>query len=91
MLLELPSILALIALCQVFPVLGEESAALGAGVGEGFEISGKLAIRVVTATVKGAFLFAELLHYLGTALRALSTRLNLEGFSIFALRVTTTG
>ena len=59
---QLPLILALGALCPFCPVLGKESAAFGTGLGEGFKVGGKLAIRVVAAAIEGAFLPVYPLH-----------------------------
>ena len=86
-----PLILALGALCPVSPVGGEESAALGAGLGEGSDIDGKLAVRVIAAAVEGALLFAYLLHNLTAALRAFNANLNQEGLGRLALGVAATG
>ncbi len=69
----------------------EEAATLGAGVGEGLETGGKLAIGVVATAVEGALLFAYLLHQLAPTFRTANAKLNLEGLGMFALRVATTG
>ena len=55
--LDLARIFALGALCLFASVCGEESAALGAGLGEGSEVGGKLAIGVIAAAIKSALLF----------------------------------
>ena len=54
---EPPLIVTLGAFCLLPPVFSEEAATLRAGLGEGSEISGKLAIGVITAAVKGSPLF----------------------------------
>ena len=90
-LLKLPSIAAFTAFCPFASVQGEEAAALGAGLGEGLEIYGELAIGVVATAIKGSLLPAQLLHQLATTLRTLNTNLNLEGFGILAIRVTAAG
>ena len=58
----LPSILALGAFCLLSPVQGEESATLGARLGEGFRIGGECAFWVVAAAIEDTLLFAYLLY-----------------------------
>jgi len=55
--LKLTFVFAFGAFCPIFPVYGEESAAIRAGLGEGLKISDKSAIRVVTAAIKDALFF----------------------------------
>ncbi len=72
-------------------VKSEESATPGAGLGEGFKITSKLAVGVVTAPVKDFLLLAYLLHHLAATLRAVNAQLDLIGFSIFTFGVAATG
>ncbi len=89
--MALPFILALGAFCQFPHVEGEKSAALGAGLGEGSKIGAKPALRVVTAAVEDALLFAHSFYQLTAALRAVDPNLDLIGFGGFALGITTAG
>ena len=54
---EFSPILAFGAFCLLSPVQGEETAALGAGLGERFAVGGKGAFRVVAAAIEDALLF----------------------------------
>ena len=68
-----------------------EAAALGAGLGEGLEIGGEVAIRVVAAAIKSALLFVYSLYQLTATPGTADPDLNLKGLGIFAVRVTTAG
>ena len=59
---ELPLILALGAFCLLSPVQGEETATLGAGLGEGLAIGGECAFRVVATAIEDALLFTHSLY-----------------------------
>jgi len=56
---QLPLILTLYAVCLLAPVLGEETATLGAGLGEGLAIGGEGTFWVVATAVEGALLFTR--------------------------------
>ncbi len=84
-------ILALGALRPVFPVCCEQSATLWAGLGEGFSVYGKRAIRIITAAVEGALLLAHLLHQLFATLRAVDAGLDLKRLGVFTIGKTTAG
>ena len=88
---QFPFILAFTAFCPLLSIKSEEAATFGAGLGEGFEIGGKLAIWVIAAAIEGALLFTPPLYQLTPAFRTANAGFNLEGFGIFALRVTTAG
>ena len=88
---QLPSILTFTALRPLSSIFSEEAATFGAGLGEGFKTGGECTIRVITTAIESAFLFAHLLYQLTAAIRALNTNPDLKGFSVFTLRVTTTG
>ena len=72
-------------------IKSEEAATFGAGLGEGFGVGGKPAIRVIATAIEGALLFTPPLYQLTPAFRTANTGFNLEGLGIFALRVTTAG
>ncbi|GAH37554.1 unnamed protein product [marine sediment metagenome] len=75
-------------------VLGAQLAAVAMieeGISGGLKIGGKLAIGVITATVKDALLPAYPLHQLTATFRAVNAKLNLIGFGIFTPGVTAAG
>ncbi len=79
------------ALRPVSPVCCEQSAALWAGLGEGFGVYGKRAIRIITAAVEDALLLAHLLHQLFATLGAVDAGLNLKRLGVFTLGITAAG
>ena len=72
-------------------IQGEETATFGAGLGEGLEIGGKCAVRVIATAIEGAFLFIHLLYQFAPTFRTANAGFNLEGLGIFTLGVTATG
>ena len=77
------------SLCR--PVGGKESTTAGTWLRERLKVGGKLAVRIVTAAIEGALLFAYLLYYLTTALGAFSTSLYLVGLGIFTVGIASAG
>ena len=57
LLCQLTSIIALGAFSPLRPIYDEKTTTLGAGVGEGFPISGKLAIWIITTAIEDTLLF----------------------------------
>ena len=77
------------SLCR--PVGGKESATPWAGFGERLKVGGKLAVRIVTAPIEGALLFAYPFYYLTAALGAFDAGLYLVGLGIFTIGVASAG
>ena len=82
---------AVSALSPFRSVHGQKSTTAGTWLRERLKVGGKLAVRIVTATVEGALLSAYLFYYLTTALGAFSTSLYLVGFGIFTVGIASAG
>ena len=87
----LPFISTLGALCLLASKLREQSAAAGAGMGEGLEVGSKLAVRIAAAAIEGAFLLTYSLYQFAAALGAVNPNLDLKRFGVLTLRVSATG
>ena len=90
-LFQITFIAAFSALCPLHAVRSEQTATAGARLGEGFKVGGKLAIRVVTAAIKGALLFVYLFYQFTATLGTFGTGLNLIGFGMFTFGIADTG